>query len=636
MDRLVNIRMTADLSQIIQQFTQLNNTLNTVNSSMGGLTGQNMSLGGYAPGMGGVPGGGGGAYGPGMGAGGPAPGVGMSNPRMSNRGQPQQNRSSIGRGDGRDITSMMFGLSQIGFALEDYQYAGWRGVMNNVPWIANAMTSMVAPTLAPYALLATSIGVPLGNMMYENMSPVTKNNISQAFGGIGMSREELDAYEISQLQEKISSLPGLDYRAYQMRAKQARLERTQGMSQAFDEFINTPFTAPASEDAAAGFSEGLRRYSAAGKTGEKGDFNKAIDAAFARDESIRIKKAENDYIENSSTLGITFNYTYDALKAAATSLFSAKSMGDLYDENAKRYFSTVANEGITEQINKTRTEVGSAIKSQDKEKLKKVIGAPYVPDDVRVKLKELLAEIEKAEAEGKAIQSANYQASQMSPTERAARSEGGDLFTGPLSKGMMQKLDYEKRSQDAAAQLNAAQMTQNELRADTARMTDRRGSAISAIVRGSRDSGVAAERIEAFLKGQGVSDEQIQTLLTPDFLKGMQDNMDNRKKTDEQLWEENGNNWIATVKSDILQAQNASYVNGRFRQQVFNSYISKIKIRISDDLAAVGVSRKNIASYADIIFNAAYKEAEQSYKDSREVATNKLMDAGGGVKPTGN
>lgn len=608
MDRLVNIRMTADLSQIIQQFTQLNNTLNTVNSSMGGLTGQNMAMGGYAPGMGGVPGGGGGAYGPGMGAGGPAPGVGMSNPRMSNRGQPQQNRGSIGRGDGRDITSMMFGLSQIGFALEDYQYAGWRGVMNNVPWIANAMTSMVAPGLAPYALLATAIGVPAMNAMYNNMAPEQQMAMMQnMFGGAGASQDQLNQLRLDQMRSKIEGYGTLDYRRSNFelalaREQQYEKDRTSAISYAAN--FRNPSADTVSENMAT-YSEfaNMQRQSRTFVTAEnraRGRTN-----AFSRDDyNIAVNRAELE-VENMG---------------AGTYVMS--TIGSFYRDLYEGGKWQLGIEGAEPNEKKRRIEA-QLLKLQEKKK--------QAYDD-------WMAEFGKLERG----ETANWD-----KMEESAKIIGDpDLIrqTRKLKseyKAARQVLLQDRSEQETAAEDDMLFYQQQE---EKDKITDRKtraaggrySSQIDAIVAGSASGEQARGKVKEFLKRQEVDPEAIQKIASLDFEKGVQDAIDNRPKSDEQIWEQNSEQWIATVKSDILQAQNASWVNGRFRQQVFNSYIFRIRTKIKDDLALSGVSRKKIDTYGQMIFNAAYKLAQESYQDSREMASNSLRADGKGAGVTQN
>lgn len=144
---------------------------------------------------------------------------------------------------------------------------------------------------------------------------------------------------------------------------------------------------------------------------------------------------------------------------------------------------------------------------------------------------------------------------------------------------------------------------------------------------------VAGERIKDFLAKQGVPEDIRNEIANPKLLQGIRDAEENRKKPDEKIWEENSQQWIANVKSDLLQAQNAAWKNGRFNQQIYNSYIYRIKTKIRDDLVMSGVSRKNASSYAEMIFNAAYKEAQESYTDAVEVSRNQLqVDARKGIR----
>lgn len=625
-DRLVNIRMTADLSQAIQQFNMLNQAVGNLRSTMGMAANTAAPGSGGTPGMGGGGGGGGGspALGGGGGGGGRGvPGTGRTNPAASNAAA--SGRASIGRGDGRDITSMMFGLSQIGFALEDYQFAGWRGVMNNVPWIANSLTSLIAPAAAPYALLGTAIGVPLANLAYENMGPDTRNSIVQAMGGLGMSPAERQSLELEQLQKKVGSMSGLDYRKYEMNRKAAELERQQGMSAAFMERLSTPF-----EKEVAGrdeFQKGLEAFSEDGGFGPKGRISNAIDSVFNKDLQARTKTDFADWWENSSVVGRGTHVATSLVSASWKSLWDGKSVKDHMKEDFVGDFKAKANAEITERMEKVSAEVGEAIKSGDKEKLKKAIGRPYVPDEVRAELKKLLEEIEKAEVEAANIRETNYQASQMSQTERAARSEGGDMFVGPLSKSAMQEMDFEKRSQNAAVQQNAAAMRQDELKYDNQRFMARRQSSIQAIVAGAPDALTAADRVSQFMLKQGASQDQVDTMITSQWIEGVQQAKDDQQgNSDEEKFAAGSAQWIANVKSDILQAQFAATGRSGFNPKVFNTYLTRIKQRIMDDLKAAGFS--NPRMYLDIIWNAAMQDAQKSYKDARSTSVNKLSAAG--------
>lgn len=619
-DRLVNIRMNADLSQTIQQFNLLNQSLTNLRSTMSSVG----MGGGGGIGMGGGGGtgmalGGGGGFAP-SGAGG-MPGTGRQIASGTN------STSSIGRPGGRDVTSMMFGLSQIGFALEDYQFAGWRGVMNNVPWIANSLTSLVAPAMAPYALLGTAIGVPLANMAYENMSPQARNSIRQAMGGLGMSPEEMQSVELEQLNKKIQSSSGLDYRKYEMRRKAADIQRGQGLSEEFMSRLANPYEKPTEELSRSEFESGLNAFSEDGGFGPNGRISKSIDAVFNKDLQARTKRDFSDWWENSSVVGRGTHVATSLVSSAWKSMWDGKSVRDHMKEDFVGDFKAKANAEITERMEKVSREVGEAIKSGDKEKLKKAIGRPYVPDEVREELKKLLEEIEKAEAESASIRDANYQASQMSPTERAARSEGGDMFVGPLSKSAMQKMDFEQRSQNAAVQQNAAAMRQDDLKQENARFMNRRQSSIQAIVAGAPDANTAAERVSAFMLKQGASQDQVDTMITQQWIEGVQQAKDDMQgNSDEEKFSANSAQWIATVKSDILQAQFAATGRRGFNQRVFNTYLARIKQRIMDDLKAAGFS--NPRTYLDIIWNAAMQDAQTSYKDARSTSTNKLSAAG--------
>ncbi len=605
MDRLVNIRMTADLSQIIQQFTQLNNTINTVTSSLGGVTGSNMNIGGMAGGMN-LPG----AMGGVAGAGGTMPGTGVTNPRTSNRGggAAANSYSSIGRADGRNVTSMMFGLSQIGFALEDYQYAGWRGVMNNVPWIANALTSMVAPAAAPYALLGTAIGVPLANMAYENMSVQTRDKISQMFGGVGMSANDTRSAEIDQMQQMLDKIPGGSYRRYRLERNLSYARRQEGLSQAGFEALRTDYAALSGDRE--------ERMGLAGDffqtQGEQGRFS-AIDSriedtltTFSRDDKRRAERLIADEYNKMSMPMQVLNDSGSFLRSAG-GFISGTGDGD----TSKRLL-----DGALERVKKEKVNWAN----------------------------ELAAEIEKIRKGEKPNWDRMLDlADKMGPDVyfeiRALRRE----YTRASDKVKLEKSEQATAVEEDAQYAAEEQGRLERLGQGAGMASGRYSSQIGAIIAGSRsmtvdnmqmDAGqVAGERIKDFLAKQGVPEDIRNEIANPKLLQGIRDAEENRKKPDEKIWEENSQQWIANVKSDLLQAQNAAWKNGRFNQQIYNSYIYRIKTKIRDDLVMSGVSRKNAISYAEMIFNAAYKEAQESYTDAVEVSRNQLqVDARKGIR----
>lgn len=606
MDRLVNIRMTADLSQIIQQFTQLNNTISTVTSSMGGLTGQNMSLGGYGPGSGVMPGGGG-AYGPGMGSGGPAPGVGMSNPRMSNRAQPgQPSGRAIGRGDGRDVTSMMFGLSQIGFALEDYQYAGWRGVMNNVPWIANAMTSMIAPSLGPYALLATAIGVPAMNALYNNMAPEQQMNMMQnLFGGAGGSQEQINQMRMDQMRSSLEKYGTLDYRRSNLEFQLARDQLYET-----DRTAAIGYAANFGKSSAETRSENMATYSEfENMQRQSRTFVQAENRARGRTNAF--SRGDYDTAENRAEQEVE-NMDYGT--------YVISKIGSFYRNRFENAKYQLGIEGAETDEKKRRINA-QLIKLQEK---KKQAYDDWIAEFGKLERGEQ-PDWNKMEQCAKTIgdQDLIQQTRKLKEEYRTARQTILQDKSQEQTAAEDDMLFYQQQEEDD-------KVTSRKTRAAAGRYSGQ----IEAIVAGSTSGEQARGRVKEFLQKQNVDSEAIQKIVSSDFEKGVQDAIDNRPRSDEQLWEQYGDQWIATVKSDILQAQNASWVGGRFRQQVFNSYIYRIKTKIRDDLALAGVSRKKLNDYGNMIFNAAYKQAEESYKDSREIASNALQ--ADGMKPTGS
>lgn len=615
MDRLVNIRMNADLSQAIQQFNLLGQAALNAQNAMGGAGG---GLGGGGGGMGGgggpqlVPGGGGG-----RGGGRGGPGSAPVNPLSVNRG----GGGGVGGGGsvgspqsawGGGITSSMFGLSQIGFAMEDYQYAGWRGAMNNVPWIAQAVGTLAGgPAAGQAALLATSIGIPLANAAYTGMGASEKNAMSMMMGGIGMSSQELNSAEIERLQGKVSGMSGLDYRAVAMNRQIAQMSQQEGYQSIADERMNTPYRTPASQTQRAGMSEGMDRFTQMGGGMAMG---KEWDAAFNTDLKSRSRRAEDDWFENSSTLGMSANLVYDAGKAGFQSILSGKGWGEQLMDNQSEYFNAQANKDLKEQYNKVQTLVGDAIKNGDKNKIKEAIKHPLTPPGIRKQLQAMLKNVEDAE-----------RAKSEDDNAQAVAQEEDELYAAE-KQGETERLV--KDQQTAANDLVNMVADQKKLQGETGRTAGIHGSQLNAIARGSKTGEEAAAKMEEYLEKRGVSQEQIQTLITPQFIEGIQNSKDDRKNSDEQLWDKHSPKWIQTVKSDILQAQRASFGRGGFNQKTFNGYLSRIKTKIRDDLGAAGISKLKRDDYAKMIWDAAYEEAQLAYGDANTMAKNQIGAAG--------
>lgn len=608
--------MNADLSQAIQQFNLLGQAaLNAQNAMGGGGGGMGGGMGGGIPSL--VPGGGGG-----RGGGRGGPGSAPSNPLAANRGG-----GGVGSGGsagspqsawGGGITSSMFGLSQIGFAMEDYQYAGWRGVMNNVPWIAQAVGTMVGgPAVGQAALLGTSIGVPLANAAYTNMSASTRNYFTTAMGGMGMSGQELKSAEADRLEQLVGGMSGLDYRSVGMNRQIAQMRMQDGYQQIADERMNTPYRTPASQTARAGMEEGQNRFA---QMGGGLAMSKEWDAAFSSGLRSRASREEEDYYDNSSTVGLTANMLYGAGKAGFQSMLSGKGVIEQMNENDAAYFNAQANKDLKEQYNKVQTLVGDAIKNGDKSKIREAIKHPLTPPGIRKQLQEMLKNVEEAERN-------------LSEDNNArAVAEEEDQLTRDAAEG------EEMRKQDDIKQYRANQrgvaVMSAQMDKEGSRGAIRNQSELSAVVAGVDRTGTTqeyqdrvAEAVSARLQKKGVS-EDAANRMGDQIGAGATEARDDRKDSDEQLWERNSAQWIQTVKSDILQAQKASYGRGGFNQKTFNGYLSRIKTKIRDDLGAAGVTRIKRDDYAKMIWDAAYEEAEQVYGDAKNMANAQINSTG--------
>lgn len=589
-DRLVNIRMNADLSQTIQQFNLLNQSLTNLRSTMSSVG----MGGGGGIGMGGGGGtgmalGGGGGFAP-SGAGG-MPGTGRQIASGTN------STSSIGRPGGRDVTSMMFGLSQIGFALEDYQFAGWRGVMNNVPWIANSLTSLVAPAMAPYALLGTAIGVPLANMAYQNMTPEQQMRLSQSvFGGAGASFDQLSQMRLDQMRMQMNGYGTLDYRRTNMefalaREQQYERDRTAALSYAAN--FNNPSADMISQNKDTYFEfANMQRQTRTFSMAESAA--RGAVSSFSRDD---YDTARGNVNRELGELG-TFGYAMSRIGSFGRNLY----------EGGKWQIGIQSAE-TNEQMRRI-----SAAMTKLQEKKKQAY------DDWLSEFGKLergdMADWSKMEASAKIIGNADL----INLTQKLKAEY----------KAARQTMLQDRSEQETATEedmLFFQQMAEEDK--ITGRKTSAAGSRyssqIDAIVAGSTSGEQARSRVKEFLTRQEVDKEAIQNIASLDFEKGVQDAMDNRPGSDEQIWRQNSAQWIATVKSDLLQAQKASWVSGRFRQKVFDSYVLRIKTKIKDDLSLSGISRKKVGIYAQMIFDAAYKSAQESYQDAFDAASNSLQ-----------
>lgn len=621
MDRIVNVRLNADLAQAIQQFTQLDQVVTRLSTNMSGLGG-GMGMGGGFGGMGGGMGGIGNPVG-GLGGGLGAPGVvtqmtGVAPPRSQNRSPAVPGGSAAGGGGYTHpgITSQMFGLAQIGFALEDYQYAGWRGVMNNVPWIANALGNMAGSAigvagLGSAMLLGTAIGVPLANAAYESLSPETLDAITKAFGGLGASTNDIRGMRSDRLQNQLSRTSSLNFRSVQMEQDLARARMLEGGAAEAKAFFYEPFRPEVSRETRAGFSEGMDEFRRRGGTAA---LNADMKSEFSKDLAGRARNEMNDWYDNSSTIGSWLGSSWNVAQAASASLVEGKSFSEEFTKKEMRFFEEKANAQITDAYKQAIDKVGEAIQSGDKKKLEDAIKIPVLPDSVRRRLRELLRSVTKAEAEAR-----------RDKADAEVMAEEDQLFAD-AEEGRMGRLG--KLEARAASNLENMAIDQAEGRRGGAIAGERFSSQIAAIIRGAKTGVDAAANVEQFLRSQGVDENKIGSLVTQDFQQGVQDAKDSRPKGDENMWNAYSAQWIAAVRSDILQANAASWKNGKFNVQVFNTYAARIKQRISDDLGKAGITRANRQQYAKMIWDAAYQAASETYEDAQKQGIAQMEAAG--------
>lgn len=615
MDRIVNVRLNADLAQAIQQFSQLNQVVTQLGTNIAGLGGG----GGFGGGMGGgnpIGGFGGGIGSPGAGGGGIAPANPAQN-RAPARRTPNQPTPAVGGGYTHPgITSQMFGLAQIGFAMEDYQYAGWRGVMNNVPWIANAIGNMAGgaigvPGLGQAALLGTAIGIPLANAAYESLSPITLDSISKMFGGLGASSLELSGMKTDRLEQQLGRMSSLNFRSVQMEQDlvKARLLE-QGTTQA-KAYLYAPFKPDISPEAKAGMEAGLDQFK---RTGGTSALNQDWRDAFSSDLRKRADREMGDWYDNSSSLGITATMLQTGVKGAWFAAWSGKSVTDEMRAVDDKFFEEKANAQLKDAYDQATQKVGEAIQSGDKRKLEEAIKLPVVPDSIRRRLREMLKAVNKAEAE-----------------ERQDRADAetmaeDDRLYADAEEGRAIELGRAQERSSAALENQMIDRVNAQRGAGVA--GNRYASQIGAIVRGSRTGADAASRVEEFLRAQGVDENQIGAMVTQEFQQGIQDAKDARPGSDEELWNQYSQQWIATVKSDLIQANFAAWKGNRFDQKTFDTYANRIYRRILDDLGKIGVSSKNRENYANMIYNAAFEEAKQSYGNARDRSVAQARHAG--------
>lgn len=622
--------MNADLSQAIQQFNLLGQAALNAQNAMGGAGG---GLGGGGGGMGGgggpqlVPGGGGG-----RGGGRGGPGSAPVNPLSVNRGG-----GGVGGGGsvgspqsawGGGITSSMFGLSQIGFAMEDYQYAGWRGAMNNVPWIAQAVGTLAGgPAVGQAALLATSIGIPLANAAWTGLNPDTQNRIQMGmFGGPGMSENELRSAQIDQMQQRLDSTAGGSYKRYDMERGLSEARKQEGLTQAGFSAMRTDYAQNAGMAERSGMSSNFFQSFGAngGFRGIDDSMRSSVTAFNAQDRSRASKLVASEY-NSLSTGGQILSDAGSFLRTAGTAIMGGN------DDTEQRILDGALERVKAEKVNWANDLAAEVEKVRRGEKpdWDKIMDlADRMGRDVFFQMRTFKREYERAEDNAQATKIDNYNASQVSPTERAARSEGGDLFVGPMQKKVFDAKELEKLQNTAANDTANMMAEQKKIQGEAARTGGIHESQLSAIARGSKTGAEAGEKMEQYLANRGVSQEQINTLVTPQLIEGVQNSKDDRKNSDEQLWDKYSAQWIQTVKSDILQAQRASFGRGGFNQKTFNGYLSRIKTKIRDDLGSAGISRYKREDYAKMIWDAAYEEAQLAYGDANTMAKNQIGAAG--------
>lgn len=627
MDRLVNIRMRADLSETIQQFTQLNNVLTGLSSTMSGM-GAGFGLGGAGNGMGGMGMPGMGVPGVGVpsggGGGGTIPGMGATNPAGRNRGRgggnlPPQSPNSFWAGTG--ITSQMFGLAQIGFALEDYQYAGWRGVMNNVPWIAQAAGNMAGmalgvPGLGQAALLGTAIGVPLGNAWWSNLDPSRQNEISQGiFGGAGMSDAEMTQLRTEKLQREMAKLQTGDYRRTGMEFDiSRRIEAERNLGAGFD--VLTRNYSLGSSQSVENRDVAIGTFGRMGQSGMIGRFRDEIQYAVSDSSAEERQEARRAVAKDIANGGVT-GLIKTAITTAPGNIMQYMKTGEmapvqrLIDQKlASMKEVDVNNEKILKE------ELGKMESGVEPDWKKMLAAADALGTDVYFSVKELKREYLRAKG-----------SKRQDEFDAKIASEDDQLYRD-AEEGVA--IQLKKDQDDAAFNLMNQNMDIAEAKRKTGVMAGRQGSQIGAIIAGSKDEETIASRMEQYLKNEGFKQDQIDHLITPDFLRDIREQKQNRKGSDEQLWEQYSEQWINAVKSDILQAQHAASQgrNGRFNDRIFNEYLNRIKIRIRSDLRDAGVSPSRIPDYAEMIWNAAYEMAQNSYQDAANIGRNQIRASG--------
>ncbi len=469
--------MNADLSQAIQQFNLLSQAAANAQSAMGGSGG-----GGMAGGMGGGMGGGGmpSPYPMGGGRGGGRGGVGSapSNPLSTNRGSGGGVGSRGGLGApqsawGGGITSSMFGLSQIGFAMEDYQYAGWRGAMNNVPWIAQAAGNMAGaafgvPGLGQAALLATAIGVPLANAAWQGQSPEARNNISQSlFGGTGASQNELARMRNEEFRKQFQNMETGNANRFGMEATLAERDRNSGLRQSGMDMLTRDYRLSSDETA----SRRATYQAMAQSRGEAGAFSNlrsSINTSLRGTNINEVADAHNMVSDEWSKMdALGRGYDQFSYGAGDAMQFTARQFGwtDSRESANDRRVAEALTRVKTKKVNssdKLLAEIAKIEQGLDPDWDLVMKEARLLGPTVIKQMMELKASFDAAKATVEYNKQHQAQLRNMTPEQIAAQQEGGSSFTGPLPGGMQQQQNAAEVV--AAANQRAAEMTSGERR----------------------------------------------------------------------------------------------------------------------------------------------------------------------------
>ena len=477
MDRLVNIRMNADLSQAIQQFNLLSQAATSAQVAMGAGGGTG---GGIGVGMGGGMGGGMPSPLPMGGRGGGRGGVGSapSNPLATNRsgGGGVGSGGSVGSPQsawGGGITSSMFGLSQIGFAMEDYQYAGWRGAMNNVPWIAQAAGNMAGaamgvPGLGQAALLATAIGVPVANAYWQGQTPEWKNNATQTLlGGPGMSQNELTQLRTEEYRKKLQGMDTGDYRRFGMEVELAERDRNAGLRQSGMDLMTRDWRT-SSDDAASRRSAYMAMAQSRGEAGAFTRLRSSVEGSFRTTNINEVAEAHNmvsDEWSKMDALGRGYDQlaygTGDAMQWTARQFGWTNSRDSANDRRVSEALDRVKSKKVNSS-DKLLSEIAKIEQGIDPDWDLVMKEARLLGPNVVKQMMELKASFDQAKASAEYNKRHEQQLKNMTPDEIAAQQQGGSDFVGPLPRGMQQQQNAAEVT--ARLEQRTAEMTAGERR----------------------------------------------------------------------------------------------------------------------------------------------------------------------------